>query len=188
MSYTAWSVVFGEQPTAAKWNQLGTNDAGFKDGTNIDDDAIIARHISGFDKSNLTTDSNPYKFKAYRNAALTTVNGYQKISLDTELYDTNNNFSGGTYTVPVNGFYHFDWMFTIVITATSNDTVGVLYKNGVVETWGMEIESQGGSGGSDTIQLAAGDTIELWAYTQAASTVIATKMTTRLTGYLVSRT
>ena len=45
MSYTAWSVVFGEQPTAAKWNQLGANDAGFKDGTNIDDNAIIARHI-----------------------------------------------------------------------------------------------------------------------------------------------
>lgn len=40
MAYTAWSVVFGEQPTAAKWNQLGTNDAGFKDGTNIDAGAI----------------------------------------------------------------------------------------------------------------------------------------------------
>lgn len=46
MAYNAWSVVFGEQPTAAKWNQLGTNDAGFKDGTNIDDDAIITRHIA----------------------------------------------------------------------------------------------------------------------------------------------
>lgn len=45
MAYTAWSVVYGEQPTAAKWNQLGTNDAGFKDGTNIDTDAIIERHI-----------------------------------------------------------------------------------------------------------------------------------------------
>lgn len=32
MAYTAWSVVYGEQPTAAKWNQLGANDAGFKDG------------------------------------------------------------------------------------------------------------------------------------------------------------
>lgn len=45
MTYTAWSVVYGEQPTAAKWNQLGSNDAGFKDGTNIDNDAIINRHI-----------------------------------------------------------------------------------------------------------------------------------------------
>lgn len=29
MTYTAWSVVFGEQPSASKWNQLGTNDAHF---------------------------------------------------------------------------------------------------------------------------------------------------------------
>lgn len=45
MSYVAWSVVFGEQPTAAKWNILGDNDASFHDGTGIDDDAILARHI-----------------------------------------------------------------------------------------------------------------------------------------------
>ncbi len=35
MAYSAWSVVFGEQPSAAKWNILGTNDAGFYDGTNL---------------------------------------------------------------------------------------------------------------------------------------------------------
>lgn len=45
MSYAAWSVVFGEQPTASKWNILGTNDASFHDGTGIDDDAILTRHL-----------------------------------------------------------------------------------------------------------------------------------------------
>lgn len=29
MAYSAWSVSFGEQPSAAKWNILGTNDAHF---------------------------------------------------------------------------------------------------------------------------------------------------------------
>lgn len=29
MAYASWSVVFGEQPSAAKWNILGTNDAYF---------------------------------------------------------------------------------------------------------------------------------------------------------------
>lgn len=29
MSYSSWSVSFGEQPSAAKWNLLGTNDAEF---------------------------------------------------------------------------------------------------------------------------------------------------------------
>lgn len=36
-SYSSWSVVFGEQPSASKWNTLGTNDASFHEriGTNF---------------------------------------------------------------------------------------------------------------------------------------------------------
>lgn len=30
-TYTAWSVVFGEQPSAAKWNIIGTNMASFNE-------------------------------------------------------------------------------------------------------------------------------------------------------------
>lgn len=29
MAYSSWSVIFGEQPSSAKWNILGTNDAHF---------------------------------------------------------------------------------------------------------------------------------------------------------------
>jgi hypothetical protein len=29
MTYASWSVVFGEQPSASKWNILGSNDAEF---------------------------------------------------------------------------------------------------------------------------------------------------------------
>lgn len=36
MPYASWSVVFGEQPSAAKWNILGTNDAYFN--TQVGDD------------------------------------------------------------------------------------------------------------------------------------------------------
>ena len=50
MTYVAWSVTFGEQPTAAKWNILGTNDASFNDGTGIGTSAI--------DSDNLQTDSH----------------------------------------------------------------------------------------------------------------------------------
>lgn len=49
MAYASWSVVFGEQPSAAKWNILGTNDASFNDGTGIADDAIKSRHIDWAD-------------------------------------------------------------------------------------------------------------------------------------------
>lgn len=63
MSYTAWSVVFGEQPTAAKWNQLGANDAGFKDGTNIDNLAILTRHIADLNvtPAKLSAAANKYE-------------------------------------------------------------------------------------------------------------------------------
>lgn len=61
MAYVAWSVVFGEQPTAAKWNILGANDASFHDGTGIDDDAIIERHIAAgtlIENMHYQTDNN----------------------------------------------------------------------------------------------------------------------------------
>jgi len=45
MAYQAWSVVFGEQPSASKWNILGTNDLSFHDGTGIDDGVILERHV-----------------------------------------------------------------------------------------------------------------------------------------------
>lgn len=46
MAYAAWSVVAGEQPTAAKWNILGTNDASFNDGTGIGTNAIAAASLA----------------------------------------------------------------------------------------------------------------------------------------------
>lgn len=45
MAYTSWSVVFGEQPSAAKWNILGTNDSSFNDGTGIADGVIKPNHF-----------------------------------------------------------------------------------------------------------------------------------------------
>lgn len=46
MGYTVWSVVADEQPTAAKWNILGTNDASFNDGSGIGTNAITAPKLS----------------------------------------------------------------------------------------------------------------------------------------------
>lgn len=46
MAYTSWSVTFGEQPSSAKWNILGSNDASFNDGTGIGTNAIAAASLS----------------------------------------------------------------------------------------------------------------------------------------------
>jgi hypothetical protein len=45
-SYQSWSVVFGEQPSAAKWNILGTNDSAFNDGSGIGTNAIAAASLA----------------------------------------------------------------------------------------------------------------------------------------------
>jgi hypothetical protein len=45
MAYQSWSVVFGEQPSAAKWNILGSNDASFNDGTGIASDVVTDAHL-----------------------------------------------------------------------------------------------------------------------------------------------
>lgn len=43
--YAPWSVVADEQPTAAKWNILGSNDASFNNGNGLEDAVIVARHL-----------------------------------------------------------------------------------------------------------------------------------------------
>lgn len=45
MAYSSWSVSFNEQPSAAKWNILGTNDASFNDGTGIGASAITPEKL-----------------------------------------------------------------------------------------------------------------------------------------------
>lgn len=181
MSYTSWSVVFGEQPSAAKWNQLGSNDASFNNGTGIANISLSTTAIY-----------HPYKFSAYRTAALTSSNTPTKVNLDTELFDTNNNFDSTTnyrYTVPVSGFYWF--------TGGCNNTVAggpiatYLYKNGSLLREGTSAGTSTGGGISvvtGIFQLTAADYIELYFVGGSGSTVGIGSPYTYLDGFLVSIT
>ena len=116
MAYQAWSVVYGEQPTAAKWNILGTNDASFNDGTGIADDAIkVATHLD-----------NPYKFSAFLSASQGSVasGSAQTIVFNGEKYDAEGDFdvTTGIYTVPVTGYYHFDVRWFAYYGGTASPT------------------------------------------------------------------
>jgi hypothetical protein len=158
MAYAAFSVVFGEQPSAAKWNILGSNDASFNDGTGI---ANLA--------TSTTSISNPYKFSTRRTAAANTGTGtFAIISFDTELFDTNNNLSSGTYTVPVNGFYSFEWGVHASAAGASQTVIASLTVNGVEYARGSRAISNAaailGSGGAATIQLTAGNTVAIYAF------------------------
>ena len=189
MAYSAWSVVFGEQwlPSAAKWNILGTNDASFNDGTGI----------FGLKKDLLATDSNPYKFYVYRNAAQTPgVNG--KIRWDTEVFDTNNNFDSTTnyrYTAPVTGFYHLiasaGWGST-----GANVAIGTqILKNGTtVLTANRFVGMYAGSYSQEAQchwfgQLTAGDYVEVFEGAGATyALVVGNAGESFFSGYLVCRT
>lgn len=169
-------------PSAAKWNILGTNDASFNDGTGI----------AGLYKNLLTVDSNPYKFRAYRNAAANTGNAaFAVIAFDTEQFDTNNNLASGVYTAPVTGYYQFSWVSG---TTTSGAELFVvsLFKNGTEYSRGNQHQASSsvvGSGGSDLVPLTAGDTVDVRAFNSATRALaVGNIYSTRFSGFLVCRT
>lgn len=188
--YASITFTAGEQPTTAKWNLIGSNDASFNTGTGFNDNILITRHFatSGLQLADKTV--NPYKFSAYRNAALTVTTGsYQKIPLDAVEFDTGSNVSlaTGLFTAPIAGFYQFAW--AVDNAQTASDSPSTLFKNGAVYKWGSE-QQLGGSSGSSLVQLALNDTIGL--YTIAGSSGIigvgTAPIKTYLTGFLVSAT
>lgn len=56
--YTAITFVANEQPTTAKWNLIGSNDASFNSGNGFEDGIIIARHLAANILANATTAIN----------------------------------------------------------------------------------------------------------------------------------
>lgn len=190
MAYTAWSVVFGEQPTAAKWNQLGANDAGFKDGTNIDDDAIISRHIG--DSQVLAQHLGvPIAF-AVELSADQTVSAltFVRVNWTAEIYDLGNCFDPSTdrFTAPYDGVYQFNWVLGNSGTA---QLLTALYKNGVLYKRGLWANStasnQRSSTGSYAAKLNAGDYIELYGYTDSTTFRGTGGEYTHFSGFLVGR-
>lgn len=181
MAYSSWSVVFSEQPSAAKWNILGTNDASFNDGTGI----------AGLYKNLLTVDSNPYKFRVRRNAAQNTGNGaFARINFDTEVYDTNNNFDSSTnyrYTVPVNGFYWFAGGFAISAAVSQ---IPAIFVDGSEYRRGDANSTAGAVNVTDVISLNASQYVELHAYAATAQAMDVTNAATSpyFGGFLVCRT
>lgn len=109
--------------------------------------------------------TNPYKFYAYRSAAHDSSGTAAKVPYESELYDSNSNFStaNNDYTAPVAGFY--DFHATAGNTAaTSTPMQIILYKNGSAILYGQIIQP-GAAGNnltlSGSLQLAANDVIDV---------------------------
>jgi len=190
--HTGQSFVFGEQPSATKWNYLWDNDYALADGSGIEDDAIIARHISAFDKSNLTSDINPYKFSVYRNAALNTGTGGAAIVFDTETYDSNNDYntSNGRYTASVAGYYALSCG---AIASHNNDLMLISFAVNGSEHKRLHEKPATGvgnncSGGSALVYLGVGDYATVVYNTNNNRAFVPGPGYVWFTGFLVSRT
>lgn len=183
--YTSWSVVFGEQPSAAKWNILGANDASFNDGTGI----------FGLYKNLLAVDSNPYKFSIYRNGALTASTGaWTLLVFDTVEFDTNSNvtLASGRYTAPVAGFYQLNANVNIATNVTT--VVGVsFYKNGVqvAQPYLLNFSSANATTSMPAakfLQLAASDYVQVYYFSNGAGAFTTGAIYNSFQGFLVCRT
>lgn len=137
--------------------------------------------------------ANPYKFCVYRNAAYNWGSGaFAKISFDTEVFDTNNNFASSKYTAPVNGFYQFNARTYTSAGSGGNAYIISIYKNGVQYANGTgNIQGSGTSGFglalSEFMQLTAGDYMEIYVYGNGNVGVTGTTGN-MFAGFLVSRT
>lgn len=58
--YTAITFVANEQPTTAKWNLIGSNDASFNNGNGFEDGIIINRHMANLAVKYANNDLSTY--------------------------------------------------------------------------------------------------------------------------------
>lgn len=134
---------------------------------------------------------NPYKFSIYRDAAGNVTAAPTVCEFDTKIFDTSNNVdvttNKGRFTVPVNGFYQFEWQIGIPITGTDN--LSILYKNGSPSAWGNE-GNNSASNGSVLVESVIGDYWEIYivANTTLSLNVGSNPVKTYFSGYLVSAT
>lgn len=156
---------------------------------------------AAIDGSKLADDSvtpakwtNPYKFRVSRNSAANSGSGaFAKLTFDTEQYDSNSNFASGTYTVPVTGYYHFDWLVTSAASASTWIASLMKTNGGTTElSRGSEVRTAlnpNTSKGGDTVQLTAGDTVEIHVFGNSAIAIqVADTYRTFFSGFLVEQT
>lgn len=135
---------------------------------------------------------NGVAFHAYRTTTFTHTTTASKMTLNAENYDIGNNFDTSTsrFTAPVSGIYKFTAGVGFPLATTSGCVVAV-YKNGASQP--PMLNRQWSSAGgwviaecpTITMQLAAGDYIELYELVTPAATGQATS--TMLQGELVTR-
>lgn len=139
--------------------------------------------------------TNPYKFHVIAGSSMTVPTSIGKITTMTnEKFDTNNNFTSGTYTVPVDGFYQLSGGLQVLAGASGERFGATIYKNGTTQILvGANAHASAGSvvssNVSGLVQLSVGDTIELWGISSTGGRGLTTAYdATYISGFLVSQT
>lgn len=142
MAYASWSVVFGEQPSATKWNILGTNDASFNDGTGIANGAITTAHIADdaitSEKLDLTIGCRAYRTNAVNLTSTPTI-----VAWDTESYDIGSDHStaNGLFTVPETGYYEVNGCLGVSNLDAGGNIFAEIWLDGAIYSRGSRVYS-----------------------------------------------
>lgn len=134
--------------------------------------------IGDFPSSGGGSGASGPAFSAYQSAAQSVpASTATKILFQTESFDTDTCFANSTFTTPSNGIYHFNWRLQTNQGSGTRHATKV-YVNGNLAAYGVETPStttQIGQGGSATLKLNAGDTVNVyWEHsnTSAMATIV----------------
>lgn len=156
MAYSAWSVVAFEQPTTAKWNLLGSNDADFNTrlGTIEAEIPLFMFAYLNVQQDNLVTGTPTL------------------VNLDTEVTDDGNDFNTTThlYTVPSDGLYLVNAKISYTSVVTDKRYSAIIYVNGAEAAQTIFHASHAQRAVVPVVYLAefnSGDTVGLYGFTDA---------------------
>jgi hypothetical protein len=109
---------------------------------------------------------------------------FTKVTLATENFDTNNNFSSSRFTPTVAGYYQING--SVYNAAGTPFLQAVLYKNGAINSAGTGVGSAYISQSSDIIYLnGTTDYIELYAYSASTTNIDTGQDVTFMSGCLI---
>lgn len=185
--------------TAEFLDDMIENIESLSDGTGFENGAITTNTLA---ESAVTASKwiNPYRFSVHlaSNQSGLADSTYTKVLFDTKKFDTNNNFASNKYTAPVAGFYQVN-SYVQMLSVNNNGFFGqiYLYKNGVPiqmgaatypQSTGAQLYASGNI--SHLVQLAVGDTLEIYAWFDVGSgttTITGGAINTTFSGFLVSK-
>lgn len=173
--------------------------------TNVDGTATVARGNVGATTQDILTiaadgtvklpASIVPAFSAYNSTSQSIASGaFAKVTLNTEEFDTNNNFDSTTnyrFTPTIAGYYQING--TVYFGTSGSPTRGLagIFKNGVEFKRFVDVQSAGHNVGSSVIVYLNGTTdyVELYAYIVATTPLIlAGSVYTYFQGILIART